>query len=118
MPDIEWQISTDNALTPRDIVKRLELAFSYVIVDEKLGMRYAAEKMLAARRSGEQEKADNLLAVLGDALDVIVTEDVQSNDAFLKLLLVPGQYPTVRFFSDVHQLKSATLLERCKAALK
>jgi len=118
MPDIHLQIIADKARKPLDIVKRLELAFSYVIVDEKRGMSYAAEQMLAARSAGDLERAERLSSVLEDALQVILTDDTRSDKDFLSLYLIPGEDPLVHFVTDEHQRETTSLLWRCESALR
>lgn len=118
MLDIRLSHPASGSLSPAEVVKLLESEFGHVIVDQQRGIRWVSEQMLDARRRGATADADRLGEVLGGALEVIATDDVHSDDEFLKLLLVPGEYPLVRFFSDDHQRRSATLLQRCQTALK
>jgi len=99
------------------VVARLQREFRHVIVDERRGVQYAAERMLDARRNGKTAEADRLSDVLADALEIIATDDDLSDTAFLKLFVVRGEHPVVRFLSDEHQRDSAALLKRCETLL-
>src|SRR5690242_6086938 len=112
MLDIRLSHPGRGSLPPAEVVRRLQREFGNVIVDQQRGVRYAAELMLDARRRDTSADADRLSEALGDALEVVATDDVHSDDAFLKLFLVPGEYPVARFFTDAHQRGSAALLER------
>ena len=100
-----------------EIVARLKREFRHVIVNERLGIEYAAQRMLEAQRRGELAEANRLSLILGEGLEIIATDDDRTDTAFLKLFLIPGEYAVVRFFNEEHERDSAVLLDRCRSAL-
>ena len=118
MPDVGLNPFADCPLPPAEVVARLQREFRHVIVDERQGVQYAAERMLDARRRGATTEADRLSDVLGEALEIIATDDVRSDHEFLKLFVVPGEHPVARFFNNEHQRDSEALLKRCELALR
>jgi hypothetical protein len=117
MSDIRLSLFANVPLPTAEVVRRLEREFQHVVVDRQRGVQYAAELMLDARRRGATTEADRLSDQLEEALEIIATDDDRSDDAFLKLFVVPGEHPVVRFFSNEHQRHSAALLRRCELAL-
>ena len=94
---------------------RIREEFATVVTDRRRGAEFVAARLEGLEPGSEEH--DKWLSALPEAIEVVATDDNQSESSFLKLFLLSDRTIAV-FFSDVHRADSASLFTRLESALE
>jgi len=113
MESLQFQ---DNQCRPlRELLPLLQEAFAHVIVDSRRGAEYLAGLMKGLQSTDVEYQ--EYLDLFPETCDVILTDDRQSDESFLKLVHMPNGRVDVLFVSSDHRRISAHLLGKLLIAL-
>ena len=78
-------------LSVLEVVDRAKVEFEFVVTDEYHGMRYFAEELISKNPNVDQGSADRELGRLGECLEMIVGDDRNSDERFLRCYVAEGK---------------------------
>jgi hypothetical protein len=105
-------------LDPGEVIRRLRREFVAVVEDREAGARHIDQMIAQFRRMGLPiEVTEAHHGMRGEAIRVVVTDDPESDVAYLDFVTMPGEGLFIGYHSGWHEDAARPLLERCARAL-
>lgn len=104
-------------LTTEEIVIRLKEEFAYCTADRDEGDNIVGDTIAKLiELDAPQEIIDQQIAAQSGAIEVVVADDMSSDD-YLQFIVKPNDGILIGYFSGQHQDATQPLLDRCARAL-
>ena len=109
----------DNQYLPvEDIVRRANCEFGFTCCDQKRGLRYVAERFLETAAGLSHHEKDHALALVANSIEMIVGDDRQSEEDFLKCYVIPNEPVAIQYVYNGHEERVEPMLVRLANSLE
>jgi hypothetical protein len=104
-------------MTVEEIVSRATGEFGFTHCDQKQGLRYVTERLLNSTTGLFHHEKDQALLPVSDSIEMIVGDDPQSDDDFLKCYVIPNEPVEIEYVYDGHAEHVDPLLIRLATSI-
>ncbi|MCX7423541.1 MAG: hypothetical protein NT013_28955 [Planctomycetia bacterium] len=108
----------DNQYIPvKEVVSRATGEFGFTYCEQKRGLRYAAERLLNSTNGLSHHEKSQALLQVSDSIEMIVVDDRQSDDDFLKCYVIPKEPIAIEYVYEGHAERVEPLLVKLANSL-